>query len=436
MTFAMTLLFMGLVFWRPQDWLVPQLYGWPLLDVVVFVALLTLLMELDQKRVRFPSRMPQPMLLGGLWVAAVLSHVAHGYLGGVMDTIPEVFKYCFFTLLFLCVLDRPSRLRAVCRVIVGMTLFMAVHAILQDRRGYGFGPMGLIWVRPHGEEPGYTRTLFYGIFEDPNDMAQMFATSLPLTFVIFKKQNVFTLAFGCICSYVLIRALGTTHSDGGMVALIASTAIMVLSIFSAKWSARLMAAGIMGGLLACPMSAGFMDLAAHDRVVFWGMANRAFLRNPIFGVGYEMFWQVSDSKAVHNAFVGCYTELGLLGYWCWFGLLLMAVVGCLRVRKLRLSKLGDPEAVWLHRFAGMSLAAILGFSASSYFLSRTFVYPFFFLFATLGAVPRVAQRYLTEDAPPIVDSNQSTALLITFGTFVSVVYIYISIILLNKAWYG
>ena len=39
---------MLLVFWRPQEWLIPVIYGWPLLDFIIFFAFLQrLLAQLD-----------------------------------------------------------------------------------------------------------------------------------------------------------------------------------------------------------------------------------------------------------------------------------------------------------------------------------------------------------------------------------------------------
>jgi hypothetical protein len=45
---------MILVFWRPQDWLFPWLYGWPLLDIITIFSLVSLLMEGQAKQIRFP----------------------------------------------------------------------------------------------------------------------------------------------------------------------------------------------------------------------------------------------------------------------------------------------------------------------------------------------------------------------------------------------
>jgi hypothetical protein len=436
MTFFFTLVFMFLVYWRPQDWLVPQIYGFPILDATTFLALLALLMEADQGRVKFSKHMPQIYILPGLLFAAVMSHVPHTYFGGITATFPEVFKICFFTLLLLSILDSPARLRAIARLLVAMSLFMAVHAFLQYKYGKGFGPQAPVWAPPFKDEPGHFRTLFYGIFADSNDMAQTLATSIPLSFVMFRRRNFLTLLIGVACSVVLYVGIETTHSDGGMVALVAVGGIMLITFFPARWVPTLLVVGIVGGLAMCPFAGAMLDVSAHDRVVFWGHANEVFKHNPVFGIGYGMFWSVAHGTAAHNAFVDCYTEIGLFGYWFWFSLLMLAVMGSYRVRVAVAKNRSDPEAAFLFRFSGMALAAIVGFSASSYFLSRAFHYPYFFLFALLGAMPTIAQKYLPEGSGPLVRLDGRTILLLTVGSVGSVLYVYFSIIILNRVWFG
>ena len=87
MTFFWALIFMFMVFWRPQDWLWPWMRGWPVLDVVVAIALLAMLLETSMDRIRIRKEVPQVWLLLGLWLATLMSHVAHGYFAGL--TIEE-----------------------------------------------------------------------------------------------------------------------------------------------------------------------------------------------------------------------------------------------------------------------------------------------------------------------------------------------------------
>ena len=130
--------------------------------------------------------------------------------------------------------------------------------------------------------------------------------------------------------------------------------------------------------------------------------------------------------------MNCYLELGIFGYWFWYILLQLGVVGAWRSRAL-LAKCEGREVEWLRRFSGLSLAAITGFAVSSYFLSRAFAYPMFFLFAMLGVLPILARRAGPPDTPPLIDVRRDIFVMGSLGAFISIVYIYVSILLLNRA---
>jgi hypothetical protein len=433
MTFFLTLVFVFMVFWRPQDWLVPWLYGWPLLDAVVVLAMFSFVVEMDMGRIRLPRNSPQVYLLGGLWVATIMSHVAHTYFAGMIQTIPETFKICFFTALLICTLDRPSRLRAVAIVFVVMACIMAVHAIMQQRIGYGFVHQGPVYQLNPRTGQIIVRSLFFGIFEDPNDLAQILATSIPLAFAITRRRS---FILGCAITYLLYLGIETTHSRGGYIALAGAGAVMLVLVLPARWMPYAIAVLLVGALAACVYAGVWLDESARNRVVYWGMANWAFRSNPIFGLGYGMFWQVMGREtAAHNAFVLCYTELGFFGYWFWFGLLFIGLMGAWRARAA-LTKPENQEQDWVKRFAGLCVASTMAFSASAYFLSRTFVYPLFFLFAMLAALPVVVRELLPEDHPPLLSVSKDVMIIGTIATIGSIIYIYISIILLNKAFGG
>jgi len=436
MTFFLVAVFVFMVFWRPQEWLFPWLFGFPLLDIVVVVAALTMLIEFNERSLKFPRRAPQVFLLGGLWFAAIMSHVAHTYLAGVMWTIVPVFKFCFFTFLLFACLDRPRRLRTISMLFVAMSCMMAVHALLQETTGAGFMGLPPIRIPAIGENAPYTRSYFFGIFGDPNDLAQIMATSIPFAFALTWRRSFIGLLLGGAITVLLVKAILATHSRGGMVALLTVAGVLFVLTLPPRWLIWGLFAILLGAMVMFPFSGGILDESAHDRVVFWGQANWAFKRNPIFGVGFNMITDfIERDRAIHNAFVECYAEIGFFGYWFWFALLQLGIVGAYRTRML-LTGVKDLRARWLRRFAGLSIAALMGYSASSYFLTRAFVYPILFLFALLGAVPLVAQHYLPEGHPPLIEFRRHVLILGTIGTVLSITYVYFSIILINKAWYG
>jgi putative inorganic carbon (HCO3(-)) transporter len=431
MTFFFTAIFMFMVFWRPQEWLLPWMFGWPVLDIVVGFALLMLAIELNEGRLRMPKDMPQVKLLLGLWIAAPLSHVPHTYFAGLTASIMPVFKICFFSFLLMVATDRPKRLRTASLLFVAMGITMAFHVFLQMKRGYGFGRLP-----PIDNDPEYYRAQFFGIFSDPNDLAQFLVTCVPFTFVLTRSFNVMSFLLGAGISWYLIAAMLETHSRGGLVGLVVTVGTQIALWFPRRWFRWLMFAGFALFLGLCAVSGSGMDASAQGRVVFWGLANQLFKRNPIFGIGYEMAWIVTDKGlALHNAFVTCYTELGLFGYWFWFLLIQLGIVGAFRTR-VALRYVDDPQARWLRRLAGQTIAAMIGFCASAYFLSRTFIFPLFFLIAMLAAIPHMARPYLPARYPPMFNRRKDMYIMGTVGVVISVVYIYLSCVILNRAYYG
>lgn len=434
MTFGLTLSFIVLVFLRPQDWVWSWLSGWPLLDAVIYAAVIMLFVEGQGGRVRL-QRTPAIQLTIGLFIAAILSHVPHTYFQGILNTIPVAFKACFFLLMLLFVLNTIQRAKLVIILIVGSACIMAIHALMQQKTGHGFIGQEPIYV--YTPQKGFfPRTMFFGIFADPNDLAQMLVAALPLAFAIPRRINIPTFAPTIAVAVLLFLAIISTHSRGGMVALIATAGAMAMLTLPPRWMPWLIVAGLVAFLVACAYQSGvMMDASARERVMYWGLANYAFKSNPLFGVGFGMFWQVAGERAAHNAFVTCYTEMGLVGYWFWFNLLVIGVLGCWRTRvAFRRPKNGDQA--YMKRMAGLGIASLVGFSAGAYFLSRTFVFPYIFLIGIVNVIPLIARRYLPENHPPLIDAWRDVMVAGTLATIGSVIYVYLSIVLLNRAGGG
>ena len=434
MSFGLLIIFIFMVFWRPQEWLFPWMYGWPVLDVVVFASVLGFLIEWDQGKLRIDSSRPQYFLLVGLFIAALMSHLANTYFMGLVNHWMTAFRICFFGILFFSTMTSVGRLRAVCWIFVFMAAFMGIHALLQQSRGYGFGGLPPVMSWRPGLNIRVPRSQFFGIFGDPNDMGQLFATAIPLSFVLFKRRSIFGFALGCGAFWYFLKCIDATWSRGSMIGLAATIGILLVNIFPKRWQMRLLTIGCVGGLLLFPYAGTMMDESAMDRVNFWGEANWAFKPHPLFGVGLGMIREyITHSRAVHNAYVTCYSEIGIFGYFFWFSLLLVSIFGVVR-SKIALQGIRHPDAVWLSRFCTWGLAAFAGFCASSYFLSRAFVFPLFFLVAMLSSVPYLAQQYIEDEEAywPYVDLKADVLKKGIPLSLLSIIYIYISILLLNK----
>jgi len=433
MSFGLLYIFIVLVFWRPQEWLVPWLFGIPLLDAVTYGAILALFLEYDSGVIRINKREPQYMLFIGLFIAGLMSHLSWGYLEGLKNNWITLFRLCFFGILLFSSCTTVSRLRWICRAFVVLGLLMAVHAVLQKTRGYGFaGQWPIMSWRPKLDYL-VPRSRFFGIFDDPNDLGQFLATSIPLCFVFFKRRGLFQVALGCGAAWLLWRGLDATLSRGSQVGLLASSGVaLVMLLFRRKYPFFL-ALGLCASLLAIPFSGRFFG-DAWERVDLWGQANYAFKTKPLFGVGMGMISDYLDeSKVPHNAYVHCYSELGVFGFFFWSTLLLLAFVGLLQTRRA-LRDCDNSEGQWLYRFSAWGLAALAGYAASAYFLSRAFVFPLFFLMAMMGAVPVLAREYVPDDRRDEtslgLSIHDTCSLGIPFSLLI-ILYVYISILILN-----
>lgn len=436
MAFPFTIVFMFLVFWRPQEWLMPWLFGWPLLDAITGAALVGLLMEAGQGTVPVP-RTPAIRLAVGLWFASVMSHVAHTYFQGMLDTIPETFKICFFLILLVMVTNSIRRLQVILFVFLLSGILMAIHAILQARTGSGFAGYPPMMYYDRAAEEWVSRSRFFGIFDDPNDMGQFLATCIPLAFALPRRHNIVTLSLAAGVIWLLAQGMLTTDSQGTLIGVIAAVICLVCMMLPAKWLPYLGVAMLIGGLFACIFGGRYLlDQSARERVVYWGFANSYFKHNMLFGGGYGMFGEITGTyRAAHNAYVLCYTELGLFGYWFWFNLLTAGVIGCWRTR-VAFARPKTAAQAYLRRVSGIAIVTMTGFAASAYFLSRAYVFPLIFLFALLAGIPVVARKYLPPGHPPLVDWRKDVLVTGTVASLLSVVYIYVSILLLNRVYGG
>lgn len=432
MSFFLLYIFIVLVFWRPQEWLFPWMFGIPVLQGITYMAILALMLEYDSGKVKIDRREPQYFLYIGLFIACLMSHISWGYFEGLMNSWQDMFRLTFFGILLFACCTTVARLRWIARAFVILALLMSLHAILQDIRGYGFAGQRPIWSwRPNIDVP-MQRSKFFGIFDDPNDLGQFLATSMPLCFVFFKGRNLITFAMGAGAAAYLYLGLAATLSRGSQVGLLASTGVAVVMLVFRRAYKFVLSLGLIAALMLIPLSGRFLG-AGWDRVNLWGEANWAFKTKPIFGVGFGMINEYLDqAKAVHNAYVNCYSELGVFGFFFWFSLLFLAGLGLLQTRRA-LRYCEDPEGKWLYRFSAWGLAALAGFAASAYFLSRAYVFPLFFLTAMMGAVPVLARQYVPEDQDDVRLglTIRDTCILGIPLSMAVIVYVYISILVLN-----
>jgi O-antigen ligase len=287
----------------------------------------------------------QTFLLIGLIVAIALSQLAHGWLGGVLESW-RVFLPSAAVFFFIVVnVTTARRLKIVTLAAVASCLVLAVEALCGYYAGYR-GEMFILQTNVysvHDEAIGQlTRIRGAGFLSDPNDLAQILLIALPLAFIAWRRgQAVANFFIVLVPAILLLWTTYLTHSRGGLIAL-AAVALMAARKKLGTAPSLVLAAVLIFGMLALDFTGGRGISAADgtDRLEAWANGLEMFKRAPLFGIGFNGFTDFHDITA-HNSFVLCLAELGLLGSVLWTGLLvttttsLNSIIG---VQKRRLPK--------------------------------------------------------------------------------------------------
>jgi putative inorganic carbon (HCO3(-)) transporter len=287
----------------------------------------------------------QTFLLIGLVAAIALSQLAHGWLGGVLESW-RVFLPSAAVFFFIVVnVTTIRRLKIVTLAAVASCLVVAVEALC----GYYAGFRGEMFILQtnvysiHDEAIGQlTRIRGAGFLSDPNDLAQILLIALPLAFIAWRRGRPVTNFFVVLVPVILLLwTTYLTHSRGGLIAL-AAVALLAARKGLGTAASLVLATVLVFGMLALDFTGGRGISAADgtDRLEAWANGLEMFKSAPLFGIGFNGFTDFHEITA-HNSFVLCLAELGLLGSVLWTGLLvttttnLNSIIG---VQKKRLPK--------------------------------------------------------------------------------------------------
>jgi len=274
-------------------------------------------------------------LLVGFTVAIALSQVAHGWLGGVVESwrtfLPSAAVFFFIVVNVTTV----RRLKIVTLAAVASCLVVTVEALC----GYYAGFHGEMFVlltnisSPQDNVIGQlTRIRGAGFLSDPNDLAQILLIALPLAFIAWRRGRVATNLFVVLVPVALLLwTTYLTHSRGGLLAL-AAVALMAARKKLGTYASTALAAIFIFGMLALDFTGGRGISAADgaDRLEAWANGLEMFKSAPLFGIGFNGFTDLYEITA-HNSFVLCLAELGLLGSTLWVALLVTTTAGLNRI---------------------------------------------------------------------------------------------------------
>jgi O-antigen ligase len=332
MGFALTILYIVVTIISPEQ------FGkeWASYHVVMYLAGITALASLPSMATYgYWKTSIQTYLLVGFIVAIALSEVAHGWLGGVVESwrlfLPSAAVFFFIVVNVTTI----RRLKIVTLAAVASCLFVTVEALCGYYAGY-HGEMFVLQTNissPQEDVIGQlTRIRGAGFLSDPNDLAQILLIVIPLAFIAWRRGRVVTNFFVVLVPAVLLLwTTYLTHSRGGLLALTAVALMAARKKLGTSASTALAAVFILG-MLALDFTGGRGISAADgaDRLEAWANGLEMFKSAPLFGIGFNGFTDLYEITA-HNSFILCLAELGLLGSTLWVALLVTTTTGLNRI---------------------------------------------------------------------------------------------------------
>lgn len=267
-----------------------------------------------------------------------------------------------------------------------------------------------------------------GFMGDENDFALAMNVALPLSFFLGKGAKGWRKGFFLSASVLFVLGNIISTSRGGFLGLVAVGAacwaysrhkfrdlVFIALLATLAWSfapAEFKQEVSQIGVASAEQGTG------QDRVELWKVGWRAYLDNPILGVGQgnmplvmekyqydsagESFWQRGVwGKAIHSVYFTLLPELGLVGLILLGGMLKVLVQ---KYRKTNQLLCAQTSSELKDKMASLNVAlvtSVFGYMVTGIFLSAFYYPQFWNLAALIVALNFVASRAKTSETHPL-----------------------------------
>lgn len=394
MLYALCLLYVALIYVRPGE-ILPQLAGVPILAATSAAAGVVAVVSLVLRPRRFADQ-PNDRCFFAFLGVSVLSVAVSGWLGGAYAAAVRLLPLAFFYLLIRVAIETERQLKWLVTLVIALTLFQAANGILQHLTGVGFGNSTAYVERNDQKEVDLldgpatntvTRVRGTGIFGDPNDLAMSLVLVCPFLFsmVLAGGTGLTRRLLAAASLGVMLYALVLTQSRGGLLSL-----AVLGGAYAWRRFGRVPAV-VVGLVFAVAMLAAgssrlkemnASETSAAGRIDAWDAGLQMLRSRPVFGVGAGAFTDHHQLVA-HNSFIHTAAETGLVGAYCFVGMLYWFLAG--NGARRNVSGAADsPLAldVW---------ASGIGLIVCAFFLSRQYS-PVFYVPLVIGAVRMAVGR--------------------------------------------
>jgi probable O-glycosylation ligase (exosortase A-associated) len=397
--FAAVVVFAFIDYARPQDVL-------PILGTIRPSLLITALLAglLVFLKVPINQRRPQLMFTLLVFMACWVPLARNNFFA--LAAFRGILQLTVFCLALGAFVDTPSRLRKFTAMWLVTLTFQGVWGITHGGRGTG------------------------GVFWDENDVALALTIGLPFTYFLIRFQKAVTMRIALgVGMASMLGGIVASNSRGGFVGLLS---VALFTWLMSKHKLRLIALGfVAAGFLALVAPAKYWDemrtitddgeSTRVERIESWTIGWRAFMDNPVFGVGpgninwhmtrYEDFNPNKKSlggRATHSLYFTLIPEMGLIGIvlYVWliqihFKSITNTIRICSRAKGALKLRLRYTDAC-----ARASLCGTVAYLICGIFLSVLYYPHLYYLIAMSFAIERIAKlesarfnaRNLTEPA--------------------------------------
>jgi hypothetical protein len=234
------------------------------------------------------------------------------------------------------------------------------------------------------------RVRYFGVLEDPNDLALATAMALPFAFAFYQvRKSAGRLAVLAATVTVVMLEIVFTQSRGGQL-----TVTVVLGAYFIEkygWKRGLVVGAVLGSpiLLLGGRSDGSADDSTMERLGCACAGIKMLMWEPIRGIGYSEFAE-HHGQTAHNAYILAAGELGLLGMWLFGFIIYLAIKVPVSVLRLQMSD--DHDAPVIKTMAMAVLASLVGGAAGIFFLSWTYHYILWIHFGLSGGLFAIVKR--------------------------------------------
>lgn len=266
---------------------------------------------------------PQFRLLPALLVMMMMSLLWARWMGGAIALLPNFGPILLLSFMIATSLDTVAKFRAVFWLLSLASMMMAYHGIGQSQTGIG-------WT---GAKAIEGRITYLGFVNDPNDLSMSMLMTLPMCLYLASTSGFLTRWALRAGSGLIVYGVYLTNSRGAILAL--GAMMFVYSVFRFGLVRSAMVLPLLGVPLVMLAPSRMSEMSADEdsaagRLDAWYEGFQMLRSSPLFGIGAGLFTEHHHLTA-HSSYMLAIAELGLLGYYVWLSILVLAVMMVWRV---------------------------------------------------------------------------------------------------------